>query len=162
MTPLDVAKGIAEFLNQQLLPELVDLKDGHYEDIKCYAGFLPRANTNETRKKLCPAIVVTPSSVDDKLTVAKTGITVNVTTYDEDMICGHESLYHLLERIRYLLLSNNPINMKYNIVDSELLTTIPEDQPYPQWWAYIEFDVHIATISRNLNDIFAFNKAITN
>lgn len=162
MTPLDIAKGLAEFLNETLLPELTDYNDPHYEDIKCYAGFLPRTNTNETRKKLCPAIVITPSTINDRLNSASVGITVNVTTYDEDMIHGHESLYHLVERIRYVLLSNNPISMLYNIVDCEVTTTIPDEQPYPQWWAYMEFDVNVCQIKRNLNDIFMLNKEFTN
>ena len=54
-------------------------------------------------------------------------------------------LFHFLEFIRYHLLANNPIAKKWfiDIDDGNIKTTIPDDQPFPQWVGVIEFDVFI-------------------
>ena len=42
----------------------------------------------------------------------------SVTTYDEDEESGYISLYNLLEWIRFKLLSNSPIDERWNLQDS--------------------------------------------
>lgn len=158
MTPLEVSEGIAKYL-ETMLKKRNEQSDSTNETIRVYSGFLPRVSRNVEKRKLCPAVVVHPYTIadeDDSLV----GITVQVTTYDEDMTSGHVSMYHLLDVIRLALLSENPICMKYQIKDHKLMTAIPDDQPWPQWWGYIEFEVYIPKIRRNLNNVFAFGKTI--
>lgn len=154
MTPLDVADGIVNFLEEKL-NNSKDETEMH-DTIGVYSGFLPRVSTNEQKRKLCPAIVVHPYAIDDE-DESSVGITVQVTTYDEDMFSGHITLYHLLEKVRATLLENNPVNMKYQIKNNKLSTVIPDDQPWPQWWGYCEFDVYIPKIKKNLNNVFNFD-----
>ncbi|WP_288761024.1 hypothetical protein [uncultured Veillonella sp.] len=158
MTPLDVSEGVAKYLEGRLrlLEEYSDSTD---DSIRVYSGFLPRVTSNAEKRKLCPAVVVHPYTVEDD-TDSVVGITIQVTTYDESMTEGHISLYHLLEVVRKELLSQNPIDMKYQIKDHKVTTMIPDDQPWPQWWGYLEFEVYIPKVRRNLNDVFAFNKSI--
>ena len=148
MTPLDVSDGIAKYLMDELR-KLNETSDVTAKPIRVWSGFLPRVDKNEDKRKLCPAVVVHPYSVSDSDS-STVGITVLVTTYDEALTKGHVGLYHLLEVVRERLLS------KENTVN----TTIPDDQPYPQWVGYLEFEVYIPVIRRNLNKIFAYNKAI--
>ena len=92
--------------------------------------------------------------------VTTSPIRVLVTTYDEALTKGHVGLYHLLEVVRERLLSDNPVALKYEIKENTVNTTIPDDQPYPQWVGYLEFEVYIPVIRRNLNKIFTDNKVI--
>lgn len=158
MTPLDVSDGIAEYLMNELR-KLNENSDVTEKPIRVWSGFLPRVDKNEDKRKLCPAVVVHPYSVSDADS-STVGITVLVTTYDEALTEGHVGLYHLLEVVRERLLSDNPVALKYEIKENTINTTIPDDQPYPQWVGYLEFEVYIPVIRRNLNKIFTDNKVI--
>ena len=158
MTPLDVSDGIAEYLMNELR-KLNENSDVTERPIRVWSGFLPRVDKNEDKRKLCPAVVVHPYSVSDADS-STVGITVLVTTYDEALTEGHVGLYHLLEVVRERLLSDNPVALKYEIKENTINTTIPDDQPYPQWVGYVEFEVYIPVIRRNLNKIFTDNKVI--
>lgn len=158
MTPLDVSDGIAEYLMKELR-KLNENSDVTERPIRVWSGFLPRVDKNEDKRKLCPAVVVHPYSVSDADN-STVGITVLVTTYDEALTEGHVGLYHLLEVVRERLLSDNPVALKYEIKENTINTTIPDDQPYPQWVGYLEFEVYIPVIRRNLNKIFTDNKVI--
>ena len=158
MTPLDVSDGIAKYLMNELR-KLNENSDVAERPIRVWSGFLPRVDKNEDKRKLCPAVVVHPYSVSDA-DISTVGITVLVTTYDEALTEGHVGLYHLLEVVRERLLSDNPVALKYEIKENTINTTIPDDQPYPQWVGYLEFEVYIPVIRRNLNKIFTDNKVI--
>lgn len=158
MTPLDVSDGIAKYLMNELR-KLNENSDVTERPIRVWSGFLPRVDKNEDKRKLCPAVVVHPYSVSDADS-STVGITVLVTTYDEALTEGHVGLYHLLEVVRERLLSDNPVALKYEIKENTINTTIPDDQPYPQWVGYLEFEVYIPVIRRNLNKIFMDNKVI--
>lgn len=158
MTPLDVSDGIAKYLMNELR-KLNENSDVTERPIRVWSGFLPRVDKNEDKRKLCPAVVVHPYSVNDADS-STVGITVLVTTYDEALTEGHVGLYHLLEVVRERLLSDNPVALKYEIKENTINTTIPDDQPYPQWVGYLEFEVYIPVIRRNLNKIFTDNKVI--
>lgn len=158
MTPLDVSDGIAKYLMNELR-KLNENSDVTERPIRVWSGFLPRVDKNEDKRKLCPAVVVHPYSVSDADS-STVGITVLVTTYDKALTEGHVGLYHLLEVVRERLLSDNPVALKYEIKENTINTTIPDDQPYPQWVGYLEFEVYIPVIRRNLNKIFTDNKVI--
>lgn len=158
MTPLDVSDGIAAYLMSELR-KLNETSDVTTRPIRVWSGFLPRVDKNEDKRKLCPAVVVHPYSVSDADS-STVGITVMVITYDEALTEGHVGLYHLLEVVRERLLSDNPVALKYEIKENTINTTIPDDQPYPQWVGYLEFEVYIPVIRRNLNKIFTDNKVI--
>ena len=158
MTPLDVSDGIAKYLMNELR-KLNENSDVTERPIRVWSGFLPRVDKNEDKRKLCPAVVVHPYSVSDADS-STVGITVLVTTYDEALTEGHVGLYHLFEVVRERLLSDNPVALKYEIKENTINTTIPDDQPYPQWVGYLEFEVYIPVIRRNLNKIFTDNKVI--
>lgn len=158
MTPLDVSDGIAAYLMDELC-KLNETSDVTASTIRVWSGFLPRVDNNADLSKLCPAVVVRPYSVSDADS-STVGITVLVTTFDEALTKGHVGLYHLLEVVRERLLSDNPVALRYEIKDNTVNTTIPDDQPYPQWVGYLEFEVYIPVIRRNLNKIFTENKVI--
>ena len=158
MTPLDVSDGIAKYLMNELR-KLNENSDVTERPIRVWSGFLPRVDKNEDKRKLCPSVVLHPYSVSDADS-STVGITVLVTTYDEALTEGHVGLYHLLEVVRERLLSDNPVALKYEIKENTINTTIPDDQPYPQWVGYLEFEVYIPVIRRNLNKIFTDNKVI--
>ena len=146
MTPLQCADEIAAFLKKQITDDqeevLTLLKSDtgtitNVEEIRVYTGFLPRATTNERKKELCPAIVVRPENVTDTDDGSQVKLLLSVTTYDEDKEKGYVSLYNLLEWVRFKLLANSPVGERWDLSGS-LETVIPDDQPFPQWWGYLE------------------------
>lgn len=143
MTPLQCANEIAAFLRKEIAADEEGVqtiffdKPPETEDIRVFVGFLPRVSTNEEKKNLCPAIVVRPETVSDTDEGSSVKLMFSVTTYDEDEESGYISLYNLLEWIRFKLLSNSPIDERWNLQDS-LETVVPDEQPFPQWWGYLE------------------------
>lgn len=143
MTPLQCANEIADFLRKEIAQDqegvqtiFVD-KPPETEEIRVFVGFLPRVSTNTEKKKLCPGIVVRPESVSDTDDGSSVKLLFSVTTYDEDKESGYISLYNLLEWIRFKLLSNSPIGERWDL-RSSLETAVPDEQPFPQWWGYLE------------------------
>lgn len=146
MTPLDCARGLAKYLKRCFdTYDEIDSINGEQQNkpINTYAGFLPRVSTTKDMLKICPAVVVRPELVDDSKDNSKTTIVIYVTVYDHDFQHGSDSLYHLLEFVRFSLLSQNPVDDKYQIIGNAMKMTIPDGQPFPQWLGTIEFDVYL-------------------
>lgn len=149
MTPLDVARLITSFL-QKVIAEydetlrVVDAitEESTSKDIAVYTGFLPRANTRKDMEKMCPAVVVRPEAYVDGGQNSTVSIVIYVTTMDEDKQHGCDSLFHLMEFIRMMLLSNSPVEGKCFIAPG-MKSSVPDDQPFPQWIGVLEFDVYI-------------------
>jgi hypothetical protein len=142
MTPLDCIYDIVGFLQEEMqVYQGRNNEDG--KPVSCYAGFLPYAMHPKEKKGLCPAVAVRYEKVIDGENETIVSVAVFVTDYDEDIMHGADSMFHMLEYIRQRLLINNPILMKYQIKNGTMETTVPEEQPYPQWWGRIDFDVHL-------------------
>ena len=103
-------------------------------------------------KKNCPAIVIRPLMIEDgeKHTLAR--MVIYAVVYDDDKRTGCESLYHLLEFMRFHLLTGNPVNEQYEIKlkeDDAMETFVPDDQPYPFWEGRMDFAVYLEQPSRS-------------
>ena len=155
-TPWKAARDIADFLNQKF--QEYNEKEFNASDLEqsknyhAHAGFLPREDKAAEMKKHCPAVVIRPLMVEDgeKYTLAK--MVIYAVTYDNDRRAGCESLYHLLEFMRYHLLANNPINKQYEIKiteDDAMETFIPDEQPFPFWEGRIDFSVYLEQPGNN-------------
>lgn len=103
MTPLDVAQGLAEFLKERI----ADYEERCGKDFNIYAGFMPRARTDDAEQ----------STVN---------LVFYATVYDSDLKEGCQSLFQLLEFIRAHLLMANPVAGKYWIQPG-LKTSVPDD-----------------------------------
>lgn len=141
MTPLDVLDDLQTFLTGKMRAYSGQTIDG--KAIKCFTGFLPRAMTPEAKEKLCPAVVVGYAGVVDRVDESVVSVVISVVTRDPDMIHGADELFHMLEYIRFCLLGANPVCNKYDVKNGTMETSVPDDQPYPQWWGRIDFEVHI-------------------
>ena len=143
MTPFRCAKEIAEFLKSKLQLG---------ETGRIYEGFLPKIDKVKDAYKRCPAIAVRATEIEDGKDASTVNISIYVVTYDDDMEFGSESLYHLVEAIRFELLSNNPVNNRWliNLKEDNLWIMIPDEQPYPYWWSTIEFTVNIPQPSNDI------------
>ena len=137
MTPFSCAKEIAEYLKGVL-------KVGDAGRI--YAGFLPKIDKISDAYKRCPAIAIRPIDIDDAKDVSTAIMAIYVVTFDDDVECGSEALYHLIESIRFELLSNNPIKNRWliDLNEKSLHTSIPDEQFYPYWVAVLDFAVRIS------------------
>lgn len=145
MTPLDCARGLAGYLKgrfKEYSESAEGNESGAEKAVNVYAGFLPRASTRQEAKSMCPAVVLRPELIEDGKEDTRVTIIAYVTVYDEDMKYGSDRLYHLLEFMRFILLSENPVENKWQIADG-MKTTIPDEQPYPQWFGMVEFDVFL-------------------
>lgn len=136
MTPFNCAKEVAEFLSGVL--ELG-------ESGRVYAGFLPKIDKVKDAYKRCPTIAVRAVEVEDAKEYSTVELAIYVLTYDDDMEKGSESLYHVLEAVRFQLLSNNPVNDRWliNLNEDTIYTGIPNEQQYPYWWGSLQFSVQI-------------------
>lgn len=149
MTPLDVARGLSAYTADCIkqYDETLRVIDAAAEsssstDVRVYAGFLPRASSRKEMQELCPAIVFRPEEVTDSADSSTVSIVSYVTVYDEDKQYGADVLFHYLEFLRMMLLSQNPINDKW-FISGGLKCTVPDEQPFPQWIGVIEFEVYI-------------------
>lgn len=144
MTPFDVAYGLAEELKADMheYEERLGASGTVCSHCQVYAGFLPKANNVEDMKKLCPAIAVRPQTILDEKEQSTASIVIFVSVYDKSYRNGSMSLFHILEFVRARLLMTNPVSNKYWIQPG-MRTTIPDNQPWPQWLGAIEFDVMI-------------------
>ena len=149
MTPLDVSRGIASYLKECIkdYDETISTIDATakketVKDVHVYSGYLPRKTKRQDIIDLCPAIVVRPETFKDGKDDSRVSIAVFVTVYDEDMEQGCETLFHFMDFVRMMLLSDNPVNDKWYIANG-LEGTVTDEQPYPQWIGVIEFEVYI-------------------
>ena len=141
MTPLESAEGIADFLRESFAEyDEKDFETGTTFNV-C-AGFIPMLRANEMKKN-CPAIVVRPVLISDNADETTCDMVIFLVTYDEDMERGCYSLYHILEFMRYKLLTGNPVNRKWFIKKGTTETFIPDEQPYPLWEGRIDFTVNL-------------------
>lgn len=152
MTPLECAQGLAEFFRGKLVEysEKTETK----QEYKVYAGYLPYVQTRQEKKELCPAVVVRPLEVNDEEKESTILMGIYVTTYDEDMKVGCYELYHILEFLRYQLLTENPVADKWLVKNGTLSTSVPDDQPYPQWWGRLDFIIYIPQPKRVVSSIY--------
>ena len=58
-------------------------------------------------------------------------------TYSADMEKGHLDLYHMAEIVRQAVEQQTIIGEMY-MLQLPVKTLIPEEQPWPEWWAYME------------------------
>lgn len=144
-TPWGAANTIAAFLNEKF-KEYDEKEPATGNPYGVYAGFLPRAGKAEEMKKLCPAIVIRPLMIEDghKHTLAR--MVIYAVVFDADKQVGCESLYHLLQFMRFHLLTNNPIDKSFEIKlteDDTMETFIPDEQPFPFWEGRMDFGVYL-------------------
>jgi hypothetical protein len=144
-TPLDCARTVADFLTEKLR-EYDEMEQETGKNYEAYAGFLPVRRKAADMKENCPFVAVRPVQVVDGKEHSIARMAVFVTTYGEDPRFGSESLYHLLEFLRFCLLSGNPVRKKYQIRlegDSPMETYVPDEQPYPFWEGRMDFAVYL-------------------
>ncbi|MES9636728.1 hypothetical protein [Megasphaera elsdenii] len=146
MTPIDVLEDLRDFLAKKI-KERNELAEAD-KNIRCFMGFLPKAITPQTKEALCPAVVVGYAGVIDRADESVVSVVISAITRDEDMIHGANELFHLLEFIRFCLLSANPVCDKYDVKGGTMETSVPDEQPYPQWWGRIDFEVYIPQPTR--------------
>ena len=135
MTPYSVMKDIAGFLKGKLKIENV------------YEGFLSKIDKIANVQKRCPSVAVRVVEVNDYKNSSTVQIAIYALTFDDDLIYGSCELYHILEKIRFEILTNNPIKNKYLIQMGEtqaVTTYVPDEQFFPYWIGAIEFVVRIS------------------
>lgn len=150
MTPWMCALDMAEFLREQIAA--YGEKSAGAGEV--YAGFLPITTVRDLKREQCPHVVLRPHQVEDgkDKSVVKMAVYV-VMCQDNDPNDGASSIYHILEFIRFSLLSKNPIKNRWKIEDGTLETSIPDEQPYPKLWGRIDFDVILPRAKNTWNDI---------
>ena len=115
MTPWRCAEEIADFLRDEIAR--YDEKSGTGE---VHAGFLPIADVRTMKKEQCPHIVIRPHKVKDEEKNRLASMAVYGVVCPEAEKCGAESLYHVLEFLRFSHLSKNPIKNRWQIADGDL------------------------------------------
>lgn len=144
-TPWSAAKTIAAFLNEKF-SEYDEKEPATGIQYNAYAGMIPRFDKAAEMKKHCPSIAIRPILIQDREKETLSKMAIYAVTYDNDPRYGIETLYHILEFMRFHLLVNNPINNQYEIKlkdDEEMETFFPDEQPYPFWIGRMDFAVYL-------------------
>lgn len=102
------------------------------KDILIKDGFLPRVTTEDEKRRMTPAIIVTPvlittpkPTLDEDSTVK---LEINVITYSKDKMEGHRELFHILEKIRMAIFKNQTLGKKFRLSsEHDVKATIPYD-----------------------------------
>ncbi|WP_026766126.1 hypothetical protein [Selenomonas ruminantium] len=160
MTPIACAKALSEFLQEKF-----DSSDFTPTDEKTAGngitirdGFLPKKLTAQEKAKQDPCIVIRPVEITDTHEDSQVKLQLLAVTYNSDMENGHLELYHIMEYVRQVL-EQNPIIAELFMLQMPVKTIIPEDQPWPEWWAYMEltYTVGLPGMSINralINDVY--------
>ena len=152
MTPIGWARALAGFLQK------------HFEDIKYRPidekiatnrlivrdGFLPKVTSNEEKKKQDPYIVIRPVEITDTDEGSVMKLQLLMMTYSADMEKGHLDLYHMAEIVRQAVEQQTIIGEMY-MLQLPVKTLIPEEQPWPEWWAYMELTYTLGRPGRGFN-----------
>ena len=139
MTPIGCARALADFLQKHFDAtgyRPIDEKIAGNK-ITVRDGFLPKATTNEEKKKQDPHIVIRPVEVTDTQEGSTITLQLLMMTYSADMEKGHLDLYHMAEIVRQAVEQQTIIGEMY-MLQLPVKTLIPEEQPWPEWWAYME------------------------
>lgn len=139
MTPIEATRALAKFLQQQFaemdfMP--TDEKTANNK-ITVRDGFLPRRNTAREKQTQDPCVLIRPIEIIDDENGSTVKMQILIVTYNSDMNDGHLELYHILECIRRFI-EQTPILERRFMLNMPLKTLIPEEQPWPEWWAYME------------------------
>lgn len=158
MTPLQCADQITLFLKKVFHDYecMADYKcngKSFRKTVNIYTGYLPIYQTMQEKAAICPAIVTRPFTISDEEDETTCSMSIFITTMDNDKEKGCFGLFHLMQLVRYKLLSDSPINRKYIIKNGTMESIFPDEQPYPQWIGRINFQVNLPQPQAvNLND----------
>lgn len=152
MTPIGCARALADFLQKHFDAtgyRPIDEKIAGNK-ITVRDGFLPKATTNEEKKKQDPHIVIRPVEVTDTQEGSTITLQLLMMTYSADMEKGHLDLYHMAEIVRQAVEQQTIIGEMY-MLQLPVKTMIPEEQPWPEWWAYMELTYTLGRPGRGFN-----------
>nr|DAY38597.1 MAG TPA: tail completion protein [Caudoviricetes sp.] len=152
MTPIGCARALADFLQKHFDAtgyRPIDEKIAGNK-ITVRDGFLPKATTNEEKKKQDPHIVIRPVEVTDTQEGSTITLQLLMMTYSADMEKGHLDLYHIAEIVRQTVEQQTIIGEMY-MLQLPVKTLIPEEQPWPEWWAYMELTYTLGRPGRGFN-----------
>lgn len=137
MTPILCAQSVADMLQKEFEGYVSTEPKTANNGITICTGFLAKTRTAAEKQTRCPRIVIRPvkvtNSEDSKSTVELQILTV---TYCEDMDDGHMELYNLMERVRQAVLFNR-IVADMNLLQLPVESVVPEEQPWPCWWGWM-------------------------
>lgn len=142
MTPILCAEHVAKLLQEAFEGYKSTDEKTQNNGITIRSGFLPKTVTAADKQKQNPAIVVRPIEIIDDNEASDIKLQILATAYNEDKDNGHLELYHILEKVRYTLLTNRLVASR-NMIELPMKTTIPEEQPFPVWWGYMEVSYNI-------------------
>ncbi|AWK52211.1 hypothetical protein DIC82_14930 [Clostridium beijerinckii] len=138
--------------------------EGEYELVNpaVYKGWVPPKNYLEEYGYDVPAIIVIlDDSIDDNQS-ADISIRLKIITYDpgeikEDgkiipNVLGYVDLLNVITKIR-MELSQNPIILEKVNINKPIKWSMDKEQSYPYWSADLSFDVSIAPLAFNINNL---------
>ena len=152
MTPIGCARALVNFLQQhfdKIGYRPIDEKIASNRLI-VRAGFLPKVATNEEKKKQDPHIVIRPVEISDTDDGSTMKIQLLMMTYSADMDKGYLDIYHIAEIVRQAVEQQSIIAEMY-VLQLPVKTMIPEDQPWPEWWAYMELTYTLGRPGTSIN-----------
>ncbi len=154
MTPIRCASELAK-----LLKEKFDSIDYHptsegmeEKTISVFRGYLPRALSDEAKRKMSPCIVIRVVSVEDALQDSRVNLELLVSTYNKEVIDGYLDLMHILELSRQWICQTPILARKFQL-EKPLMVKLPEEQGFPTWWGIITVSYTVPAPGINVNQL---------
>lgn len=144
MTPILCARAVVEYLKRDFANYTPTDEKMAANDVVIRDGFLPKSYLSKDATKHKPYVIVRPVQVKDEES-GHSGVSMQILvfTYNQDTENGHLELYNMMERIRQALLKKRTIGDMFRL-SMPVISKIPEEQPYPNWWGYLLVDYGIA------------------
>ena len=144
MTPIECARALAQFLRERFEESKFRPSDEKtaQNGITIRDGFLPKRASAQEKAALDPCIVIRPVEVTDDANGSTIKLQLLALSYSGDPDNGHLELYHILEFARREIETNPLLDCRFEL-QMPVHTLIPEEQPFPEWWAYMELSYSI-------------------
>ncbi len=139
MTPIACANALAKFLEEAFKKSDYAPTDEKisFNKITIRDGFLPKRTSAKDKQEQNPCIVIRPVKITDTEKISTIELQLLALTYNSDPEKGHLEIYHILEFVRQQIEINPKIANRFRL-SLPLTIVIPEEQPFPEWWAYMQ------------------------
>jgi len=147
MTPIMLVDDLIDFLKPVVANyELDSNVKGVRKPPQVLGGFLPdKRPTQQQETPDFPWVIVRYIEDDDTEESNMATVKIMAGTYSEDPQNGWRDALNVITRIKQELLKHPTVKERFRI-EKPIKTELPEEQPYPEWVAWMTFQVEMPQI----------------
>lgn len=127
---------LKKFIEETVKEYWLETKRDENSSPRVYEGYLPQKKKGNMESEF-PFVLLRLLSAGDDGEFADVHIKIIVGTYSKDDIEGWKDTANILQRIYQELGKKGVLENKYR-VERPIRYTLPEEQPYPEWFGEME------------------------